>query len=81
MAQAATADTDELLSQLASSEIDRLLAEADGNPAPPERQLDAMPAKPRLLRWNLSSTEGEGAIVAERLEISCALQYGIFPYR
>lgn len=36
MAQAATADTDELLSQLASSEIDRLLAEADGNPAPSE---------------------------------------------
>jgi hypothetical protein len=34
MAQAATANTDELLSQLASSEIDRLLAEADGNPAP-----------------------------------------------
>lgn len=33
MAQAATANTDELLSQLASSEIDRLLAEADGNPA------------------------------------------------
>jgi len=36
MAQAATASTDELLSQLAASEIDRLLAEADGNPAPPE---------------------------------------------
>jgi hypothetical protein len=39
MAQAATANTDELLSQLASSEIDRLLAEADGNPAPPEKKI------------------------------------------
>jgi hypothetical protein len=40
MAQAATAtaNTDELLSQLASSEIDRLLAEADGNPAPAEKK-------------------------------------------
>jgi hypothetical protein len=36
MAQAATANTDDLISQLASSEIDRLLAEADGNPAPME---------------------------------------------
>jgi hypothetical protein len=41
MAQAATANTDELLSQLASSEIDRLLAEADGNPAP----TDAKPSQ------------------------------------
>jgi hypothetical protein len=41
MAQAATANTDELLSQLASSEIDRLLAEADGNPAP----ADAKPSE------------------------------------
>jgi hypothetical protein len=41
MAQAATENTDELLSQLASSEIDRLLAEADGNPAP----TDAKPSQ------------------------------------
>jgi hypothetical protein len=34
MAQAVASSTDELLSQLAASEIDRLLAEADGNAAP-----------------------------------------------
>jgi hypothetical protein len=34
MAQAPAVDTDELLSQLAASEIDRLLAEADGKPEP-----------------------------------------------
>ncbi|HEX4052855.1 MAG TPA: hypothetical protein VHX86_01185 [Tepidisphaeraceae bacterium] len=33
MAQAPAVNTDELLSQLAASEIDRLLAEADGKPA------------------------------------------------
>ena len=38
MAQAAASNTDELLSQLASSEIDRLLAEADGNPAPDDEK-------------------------------------------
>jgi hypothetical protein len=35
MAQAPASDTDELLSQLAASEIDRLLAEADGKPGAP----------------------------------------------
>jgi hypothetical protein len=51
MAQAATANTDELISQLASSEIDRLLAEADGNPAP----MEAAPAEPAS---NSTSPEG-----------------------
>jgi hypothetical protein len=36
MAQAPAVDTDELLSQLAASEIDRLLAEADGKGSTPE---------------------------------------------
>ena len=44
MAQAATANTDDLISQLASSEIDRLLAEADGNPAPQEAKPVESPA-------------------------------------
>src|ERR1700679_1855800 len=38
MAQAVASSTDELLSQLAASEIDRLLAEADGNSAPDEEK-------------------------------------------
>jgi hypothetical protein len=44
MAQATAASTDDLLSQLASSEIDRLLAEADGNPAPAPKKAAQKPS-------------------------------------
>ena len=65
MAQAATANnnTDELLSQLAASEIDRLLAEADGNPAPPapEQKPDVAPPAPKTQTTTVTTesiTEG-----------------------
>jgi hypothetical protein len=45
MAQAVASSTDELLSQLAASEIDRLLAEADGNSAPDEKASKALAAE------------------------------------
>lgn len=46
MAQAPAVNTDELLSQLAASEIDRLLAEADGKPAPAPATAPVAPAAP-----------------------------------
>jgi hypothetical protein len=48
MAQATATSTDELLSQLAASEIDRLLSEADGktSPASPEPIAEKAPVAP-----------------------------------
>jgi hypothetical protein len=43
MAQAPAVNTDELLSQLAASEIDRLLAEADGKPPTADEPPEAAP--------------------------------------